>query len=304
MPIPDFQTIMLPLLRLTGDGAEHTLVATVQAVADEFYLSPEERAQPLPHANQTTIYNRVAWSSSYLRYAALLTATGRGRFRITQRGQEVLAASPKRIDIPYLLQFPEFKAFREGAGTEKPPVAKGGDDTGAQTPEEAIASGYAAFRASVEQELLEWVKAASPTFFERLIVQLLVAMGYGGSQEDAGKAVGQAGDGGIDGVIKEDRLGLDTIYLQAKRWDSTVGRPVVQAFAGALVGQHARRGVLITTSTFSADAQAYVKGIEQRIVLIDGRELARLMFDFGVGVVPVGQPYEMKRVDLDFFPEV
>ena len=304
MPIPDFQTIMLPLLRLTGDGAEHTLVATVQAVADEFYLSPEERAQPLPHANQTTIYNRVAWSSSYLRYAALLTATGRGRFRITQRGQEVLAASPKRIDIPYLLQFPEFKAFREGASTEKPAGPKDGDDTSAQTPEEAMATGYAAFRASVEQELLERVKTAKSEFLEDLIVRLLVAMGYGGSQEDAGQAVGQTGDGGIDGVIKEDRLGLDTIYLQAKRWDSTVGRPVVQAFAGALVGQHARRGVLITTSTFSSDAQAYVKGIEQRIVLIDGRELARLMFDFGVGVVPVGQPYEMKRVDLDFFPEV
>jgi restriction system protein len=303
VPIPDFQTIMLPLLRLTGDGAEHTLIATVQAVADEFHLTLEERAQPLPHAHQTVIYNRVAWASSYLRYAALLISTGRGRFRITQRGQDVLASPPKRIDILYLMQFPEFKAFREGAGTEKPPVPKGGDDTGAQTPEEAIASGYAAIRASVEQELLEWVKAASPSFFEQLIVQLLVAMGYGGSQEDAGKAVGQTGDGGIDGVIKEDRLGLDTIFLQAKRWDSTVGRPTVQAFAGALAGKHARRGVLITTSTFSADARAYVGEIEQRIVLINGRELTSLMFEYGVGAVPIGQPYELKRVDLDFFDE-
>lgn len=304
MPIPDFQTIMLPLLRITGDGVEHTLVATVQAVADEFHLTPEERTQPLPHANQTTIYNRVVWSSSYLRYAALLISTGRGRFRITPRGQDVLAATPKRIDIPYLMQFPEFKAFREGAGTEKPVGPKGGDDTGAQTPEEAIASGYAAFRASVEQELLEWVKASSPTFFEQLIVQLLVAMGYGGSQEDAGKAVGQTGDGGIDGVIKEDRLGLDTIYLQAKRWEGTVGRPTVQAFAGALAGKHARRGVLITTSTFSADARAYVGEIEQRIVLVNGKELASLMFEYGIGVVPISQPYELKRVDLDFFEDV
>jgi restriction system protein len=176
-------------------------------------------------------------------------------------------------------------------------------DTETKTPEEAIASSYAALRASVEQELLERVKAASPAFFEHLIVELLVAMGYGGSQEDAGKAVGQSGDGGIDGVIKEDRLGLDTIYLQAKRWDGTVGRPVVQAFAGALAGQHARRGVLITTSTFSSDALAYLKGIEQRIVLIDGRTLAGYMFDFGVGAVPVGQPYVLKRVDLDFFED-
>ena len=262
MPIPDFQTIMLPLLRLTGDGAEHILVATVQAVADQFHLTPEERAQPLPHAHQTVIYNRVAWASSYLRYAALLTATGRGRFRITERGQNVIASAPKRIDTSFLMQYAEFKAFREGAGTAKPPEPKGGDDTGGQTPEEAIASSYAVFRASVEQELLERVKTAKSEFLEDLIVQLLVAMGYGGSQEDAGQAVGQTGDGGIDGVIKEDRLGLDTIYLQAKRWDGTVGRPIVQAFAGALAGQHARRGVLITTSTFSSDAKDYVKGIE------------------------------------------
>ena len=294
MAIPDFQTIMLPLLRLTGDGAEHALVATVQAVADEFHLTPEERSQPLPHAHQTVIYNRVAWASSYLRYAVLLTATGRGRFRITPRGQEVLASSPKRIDTTYLMQFPEFKAFRERTSKETPTATLAAgvveSDTETKTPEEAIASSYAALRASVEQELLERVKAASPAFFEHLIVELLVAMGYGGSQEDAGKAVGQSGDGGIDGVIKEDRLGLDTIYLQAKRWDGTVGRPVVQAFAGALAGQHARRGVLITTSTFSSDALAHVKGIEQRIVLIDGRTLAGYMFDFGVGAVPVGQP--------------
>lgn len=302
MPIPDFQTIMLPLLRLAGDGAEHNLSATVQAVADEFHLSTEERAQRLA-SGQTTIYNRVAWASSYLRYAELLTATARGRFQITQRGREVLAALPERIDIPYLLKFPEFKAFRESAGRESPPAASVVETqgAGAQTPEEAIASSYAAFRASVELELLERVKGASPPFFEQLIVHLLVAMGYGGSQADAGKAVGQSGDGGIDGVIKEDRLGLDTIYLQAKRWDATVGRPTVQAFAGSLDGQHARRGVLITTSTFSSDARAYVRAIEKRIVLIDGKDLAHHMFEFGVGVVPVGQPYVLKQVDLDFF---
>ena len=215
---------------------------------------------------------------------------------------------PSLIDsrIEYLMQFPEFKAYRDRTGKEAQPAALSVEISGVetvQTPEEAIASSYAAYRASVEQELLERVKAASPAFFERLIVQLLVGMGYGGSQEDAGQAVGQRGDGGIDGVIKEDRLGLDTIFLQAKRWDGTVGRPTVMAFAGALAGQHARRGVLITTSTFSADAQSYVKGIEQRIVLIDGRALAGYMFDFGIGAVQVGQPYVLKRVDLDFFEE-
>ncbi len=304
--VPDFQTIMLPILRLTGDGAEHTLAASVQAVADEFHLSPEERAQQLPHANQSAIYSRVAWASSYLRYALLLTSTGRGHFRITDRGKQVLASSPQRIDIHYLQKFPEFVAFQSG-GKEGPPSAPSVEISGVgtvQTPEEAIASSYDAFRASIEQELLQRVKAeaAKPEFLERLIVQLLIAMGYGGPQEDAGQHWGKTGDGGIDGVIREDRLGLDTIYLQAKNQDATVGRPTVQAFAGALVGQHARRGVLITSSTFSADAQEYVRGIEQRIVLIDGRALARYMFDFGVGVVPVGQPYVLKQVDLDFFP--
>lgn len=306
MPVPDFQTIMLPLLKLTGDGAEHTLSGSVQAMAEEFHLSSEERAQSLPHANQTAIYNRVAWASSYLRYAALLAATGRGRFRITEQGQKVLASPPQRIDTKYLLQFPEFKAFRENVGKEVVPGTLTSTAPSAmpvQTPEEAIASNYATFRASVEQELLERIKVAQPVFLERLIVQLLVAMGYGGSQEDAGQAIGQTGDGGIDGVIKEDRLGIDAIYLQAKRWDATVGRPTVQAFVGALAGRHAQRGVLITTSTFSADARAYVDGIAQRIVLIDGRQLARHMVDFGVGVVPVGQPFVLNRVDPEFFDD-
>ncbi|MDQ1323087.1 MAG: restriction system protein [Chloroflexota bacterium] len=172
-----------------------------------------------------------------------------------------------------------------------------------QTPEEEFESSYQAIRVAIEQEVLTRVKAASPAFFEQLVVDLLVAMGYGGSQADAGKAIGQSGDGGIDGVINQDRLGLDTIYLQAKRWDANVGRPVVQSFVGSLAGRHARRGVLITTSDFSGEARKYVEGIEQRIILIDGAELARLMFEFGVGVTPVGTPYILKRVDIDFFDE-
>ena len=303
MAIPDFQTLMLPVLRLAADGTEHALAPTIDVLAAQFSLSDEDRAQLNPAGRARTFYNRVAWGSSYLRAALLLESTGRGRFKITERGRWVLAQSPKRIDISYLMQFPDFKALRDAS---RKTVAGTLPEVGLadQTPEETFEGSYETLRASVEQELISRVKAASPAFFERLVVQLLVAMGYGGSQADAGKAVGQSGDGGIDGVIKEDRLGLDTIYLQAKRWEGTVGRPVVQAFVGSLEGQHSRRGVLITTSEFSAEARSYVKGIEKRIILIDGTELARLMFEFDVAVTPTGPPYVLKRVDLDFFDDV
>lgn len=303
MAIPDFQTLMLPVLRLASDGAEHALAPTIESLANDFHLSDRERAQLNPAGRAKTFYNRVAWASSYLRAAALLESTGRGRFRITERGRMVLAQAPKRIDIAFLTQFPDYKALRDAsrktASGTLPEV--GPADL---TPEETFEGSYQTLRASVEQELIARVKAASPAFFEELVVRLLVAMGYGGSQADAGKAIGQSGDGGIDGVIKEDRLGLDTIYLQAKRWEGTVGRPVVQSFVGSLEGQHARRGVLLTTSEFSAEARNYVNGIEKRIILIDGIELAQLMFEFDVAVTPTGPPYILKRVDLDFFDDV
>jgi restriction system protein len=232
LAIPDFQTLMLPIMLLTADGAEHTLAGSVEALASKFGLSAEERAQLNPSGRARTFYNRVAWASTYLRAAIVLESTGRGRFRITDRGRSVLAQGPKRIDIPYLMQFPEFKASRDGSGKpagEVGPVA----DVVEQTPEETFEASYQSLRASVERELISRVKAASPSFFEGLVVQLLVAMGYGGSQADAGKAIGQSGDGGIDGVIKEDRLGLDTLYLQAKRWEGTVGRPSSSRSSGA-----------------------------------------------------------------------
>jgi len=299
LAIPDFQSLMVPMLRLARDGDEHTLAGSVEALASEFSLTPAELAQANPSGRARTFYNRVAWASTYLRAALLLESTGRGRFRITERGTSVLAKAPTRIDIPYLNQFPEFKASRDRS--DKSPADTVAVATATeQTPEEAFEASYGSIRAAIEQELLARVKAASPAFFEQLVVDLLVAMGYGGSQADAGRAIGQSGDGGIDGVIKEDRLGLETLYLQAKRWEGTVGRPVVQAFVGSLAGQHARRGVLITTSDFSAEARKYVEGIEQRIILMDGTDLARLMFEFGVGVTPIGSPYVLKRVDLDF----
>ncbi len=305
MAIPDFQSLMLPLLRLTADGAEHSLSASIEALAVEFKLSDADRAQLNPAGRARTFYNRVAWASSYLRAAQILESTGRGRFKITERGKSVLAKPPARIDIPFLMQYPDYKARASGGDSGKSaggaePVVGAAD----QTPEEAFEANFQTIRSSVEQELISRIKSAKPDFLERLVVQLLVAMGYGGSQEDAGKAIGQTGDGGIDGVIKEDRLGLDTIYLQAKRWEGTVGRPLVQAFVGSLAGQHSRRGVMITTSDFSGDARKYVEGIEQQVILVNGKELARLMVEFGIGVTPVGSPYVLKRVDLDYFDEV
>ncbi len=302
MAIPAFQDLTLPLLWLTVDGAEHKISDMVATLADQFQLSDEERAQLLPSGVQRTFYNHVAWAATYLRAAAVLANPVRGSYVITERGRLVLKRKPKRADIPFLLQFAEFKAWRTGTGkvaVETPTSTVSAD----QTPEEAFEAAYQSLRSGVEQELLDRVMNGDPTFFEQIVVQLLVAMGYGGTQADAGRAVGKSGDGGIDGIIKEDRLGLDSLYLQAKKWDGTVGRPGVQKFAGSLDGQHARRGVMITTSSFAPNARAYVQGIEKRIVLIDGQELARLMFEFGVGVTPVGTPYILKRVDPDYFED-
>lgn len=301
MPIPDFQSIMLPLLELTADGVEHRSADADAALAGRFGLTLQERALLLPSGRQATFSNRLLWASSYLRNAGLLESTGRGRFRITDEGRFALAQKPARIDIKYLMRYPVFVAFRTGSGKALDPAAP--VTPAEQTPEEAFESAYRSLRATVEQDLLDRVRQMTPVRFELLVLRLMLAMGYGGPQEGAGHVTSMSGDEGVDGVINEDRLGLDTIYLQAKRWEAQVGRPVVQAFAGSLDGKHARKGVMITTSTFSPDARAFVKAIEKRIVLIDGAELARLMFDFSVGVADAAQPYVLKRVDLDFFED-
>ena len=301
MPIPDFQSIMLPLLELAVDGAEHRSADVDAALADRFGLTHEERTQLLPSGRQATFSNRLLWASSYLRNARLLESMGRGRFRITDEGRSALAQKPTRIDIKFLMRYPVFVAFRTGAG--KTPGTAAPVTPVEQTPEEAFEFAYRSLRATVEQDLLERIRKIPPFRFERLVLQLMLAMGYGGPQDGAGHVTSMSGDEGVDGVINEDRLGLDTIYLQAKRWEAQVGRPIVQAFAGSLDGKHARKGVMITTSTFSADARAFVKSIEKRIVLIDGAELARLMFDFGVGVAEAARPYVLKRIDLDFFED-
>lgn len=305
MSVPDFQSFMLPLLKFTADRAEHGQSDAADALAQHFKTTETDRKEMLPSGRQTRFNNRVAWAIVYLRKAKFLENTKRGRFKITDRGLEILDSNPSRIDIKYLIQHgdAEFKEFHQpsrsnGDQTE----SHDGTDAEIHTPREVLEAGYQEMRRDLSQELLDRIKDSPPRFFEQLVVDLLVAMGYGGSLKDAGEAVGQSGDGGVDGIIKEDKLGLDAIYLQAKRWENTVGRPVVQAFAGSLDGYRARKGVLITTSQFSPDAKDYVSRIEKKIVLIDGEELAKLMMDYGIGVA-TDAIYEIKRLDTDYFEE-
>ena len=297
MTIPDYQSIMLPLLELAADGREHSLRETIETLSSLLGLSEEERKELLPSGRQPTFDNRVGWARTYMKKAGLLESTKRGYFRITERGMDVLDKQPSQIDNAYLRQFPEFVEFQTPKQKEEETRPKLDDST---TPEEEIESAYQKLKDDLSTELLEIVKGCSAAFFEQLVVDLLVAMGYGGTRKDAGQAIGRSGDGGIDGIIKEDRLGLDIVYLQAKKWDTTVGRPEIQKFAGALQGQRARRGVFITTSNFSTAARDYVSRIDSKIVLIDGETLAQLMLDFDLGVTTVAT-YRLKRVDSDYF---
>lgn len=303
MPIPDYQTLMLPLLRFAGDGADHTKREAVDSLAEQFGLTATERAQLLPSGRQAIFDNRVGWANSYLKKAGLLEAPRRGALRITARGKQVLVQNPTRIDVKFLEQFPEFIEFREGARNSRTePTPEAPDASTDKTPEEALEFAHQSIRQALAEELLTRILACSPEFFERLVVELLVKMGYGGSRRDAGERIGQSGDGGIDGIIKEDRLGLDTIYIQAKRWQGSVGRPEIQKFVGALQGQRAKKGVFITSSTFTADATEYGSRIDTKVVLIDGQQLANLMIDFDVGV-SAAATYVVKRIDSDYFEE-
>lgn len=301
MAIPDYQSIMLPLLTFAGDGQEHSLRETIEALADEFNLTEEERRELLPSGQQATFDNRVGWARTYLKKAGLLTSTRRGYCRITERGVEVLKQKPTEITASFLRQFPEFVEFQRPQKDRVEEAAEE-DISETQTPEEEIEGAYQRVRQGLAGELLQTVKGCSPAFFERLVIDLLVKMGYGGTRRDAGQAIGRSGDGGIDGIIKEDRLGLDIVYIQAKRWENTVGRPEIQKFAGALQGQRAKKGIFITTSGFTQAAEEYVSLIDSKIVLIDGDTLAELMIDYNIGVATVGA-YELKRIDSDYFTE-
>lgn len=302
MPIPNYQTCMLPFLKFLGDGQEHSLQGAEEALAAYFELTPQERAELLPSGQQGVFKNRIGWARTYLRKAGLIESPKRAIFKITDRGLKVLANPPAKIDPKYLEQWPEFIEFQNASkspGTLAPSTELVSEKT---TPEEAIELAYQGLREELAQELLTRVLGCSPSFFEQLVVELLVAMGYGGSRRDAGQRIGQTGDGGIDGIIKEDRLGLDTIFIQAKRWQGTVGRPEIQKFVGALQGQRARKGVFITTSAYSAEALEYASLIDTKVVLIDGKRLSELMIDFNVGCA-VATSYEVKRVDSDYFED-
>jgi len=300
MAIPDYQSIMLPLLKFAGDQEELSLREAIEALADEFNLTDEERKELLPSGRQATFDNRVGWARTYMKKAGLLKSTRRGYFQITERGLDVLKQNPPEINAAFLRQFPEFVEFQTPQAKIDKETERDIRDT--QTPEEEIEAAYQSVRQGLATDLLQTIKSCSPTFFERLVIDLLVKMGYGGTRKDAGQAVGRSGDGGIDGIIKEDRLGLDIVYIQAKRWDGSVGRPDIQKFAGALQGLRARKGIFITTSTFSQAAHDYVSLIDSKIILIDGDLLAQLMIDYNIGVTTVTS-YELKRIDSDYFTE-
>lgn len=271
MAIPDFQTLMLPLLKFTGDDVKHNAREAIDAISIEFSMSPEERREPLPSGRALLFDNRLAWALFHMKKAGLIESPRRGLFRITPRGKELLAKKPTMMNLKMLEQFPEFQEFRATSSKNKDEVKSNQPiATSEQTPEEALEFAHQSIRQVLAQELLSRILACSPVFFEELVIELLVAMGYGGSRRDAGERVGQSGDGGIDGIIKEDRLGLDTIYIQAKRWQGNVGRPEIQKFVGALQGQRARKGVFITTSSFTSEAVDYASRIDTKVVLIDG----------------------------------
>lgn len=303
MTIPDYQTCMLPFLQYLKDGKEHTLRDAEESLADYFKLTPVERATLLSSGQQGVFKNRIGWARTYLKKAGLIEAPKRGVFKITDRGWKTLSANPIRIDIKFLEQFPEFIEFREISKADNGTVAPTEITLSKTTPEEAIELAHHGLREQLAQELLSRILACSPTFFEQLVVELLVKMGYGGSRRDAGERIGQTGDGGIDGIIKEDRLGLDTIFIQAKRWQGSVGRPEIQKFVGALQGQRAKKGVFITTSSYTADAIDYASRIDTKVVLMDGKQLAGLMIDFDVGVAAAAS-YVVKRIDSDYFEEI
>jgi len=303
MAIPDFQSLMLPLLKVVADGREYRLRDAVELLAEEFHLTDEERQQLLPSGRYPTFDNRIAWAKTYLKKAGLIDQPRRAFFQITERGREVLKTSPKLINMKFLEQFPEYIVFKESSDqAEAQQQVIPSISAQNETPEELIESGAKTIRKELAEEILQRIKGCPPAFFEHLVVELLVKMGYGGTRQDAGRAIGRSGDEGIDGVIHEDRLGLDVIYLQAKRWEGVVGRPEIQKFVGALQGQRAKKGVFITTSDFTKEAVEYVRNIDNKVVLINGALLANLMIDHNVGVSPAAT-YEIKKIDSDYFLE-
>lgn len=299
MAIPDFQTLMLPVLRFAADG-EVTIQDAVEQLAQQFSLSDDERSELLPSGKQTTFANRTHWAKFYLGKAGLIDLTRRSHFLANERGRAVLANQPDRIDVAFLRQFPGFDLTKAQAGETKAQVSIQSDES--LTPDETMRQARDLLEADLGRELLARIQAAPPAFFERVVVQLLIAMGYGGSLARAGRALGRSGDGGVDGVIDEDTLGLDRIYVQAKRYaiGNAVGPGEIRDFFGALDQFKAGKGLFVTTSSFTPSAVKTVEGLSKRIVLIDGPQLTRLMIDHGVGC-RVEDTLYVKKLDDEFF---
>lgn len=304
MAVPKYNELMLPLLQFSSDGEEHHIRNASIEIADYLKLADEQINELLPSGKKTKYYDRIHWAKTYLSKAGLLESTGRGLFKITQRGYDLLNTNPQEINSKLLNQYEEFVEFQTPSiNNSNNEIIDSEEDT--QTPEEEIQAIYKKLRKSLGDELLETVLAVSPHFFERLVVDLLLAMGYGSSL-DSGEHLGQSNDGGVDGVIREDKLGLDTIYIQAKRYarDNSVGRPAIQAFVGSLMGFGASKGVFITTSSYSHHAIDYSKSINNmKVILIDGEQLATLMIEHNIGV-SIQKVYEIKQLDENYFPDV
>jgi restriction system protein len=299
MPIPDFQSLMLPIMKVAQDGAEHTARELREVIADQLGLSEAERKELLPSGSQPIFTNRLAWARAHLQRAGLVEKTGRGSFRITPRGEQALAGNPPAINIKFLQQYPEYAEARIRAKHDTSIDATKGDTA---PPQERVEIAFKELNDSLTAELRAKLASVDPFRFERIVLDLLVAMGYGGSRDEAAQVTQKTGDEGIDGVINEDRLGLDVIYIQAKRWKHNVGRPEIQNFVGALAGKKANKGIFITTSEFHDNATDYVAGLHNKVILIGGRRLAELMIEHGIGVAEE-HAYSIKKIDSDYFEE-
>jgi len=305
MSVPGYQDFMLPLIKIAADGKEKSISEAMDTLAFQMHISKTDQELMLPSGTQTQYYNRISWAITYLAKSLLLEKTGRGRFKITPRGAEVFSKSPARIDNNFLNQFPEYKQFKTKKAEKAWESRRAADlptlsaDPGI-TPEERLEAAYVELRDSLADDLQRRVRAGSPKFFEHLVIRLLVAMDYGGGQVDRAEVTGKSGDDGIDGIIREDRLGLDMVYVQAKKWDNSVGPGEIDKFVGSLMRKKASKGVFITSGTFTEGALRAAKEAAVKVRLIDGDELAELMIDYSVGVA-AADSYVVKKVDTDFF---
>lgn len=302
MPIPDFESIMLPLLEAVKDGREHRMLELGNELADHFKLSYEEKLLLKPSGEETLFQNRVRWARLYLKKAGLVEDPRSGYTRITSKGSELLQKNISKIDVKFLKQYPEFSNFyhkKKAISVPEMEVSEAvGTDAIPLTPEDMIIQGYEIIRNNLEKEIISRLINNLPEFFERAILELVRKMGYGIDHQ----VLGRTGDGGIDGVIKQDKLGLEEIYFQAKRWKGTVPIHQVRDFAGALLAKKSKKGIFITTSDFSPDAHDYVRNTDLKIILINGDELSKLMFENNLGVT-TSDTYELKKIDEDYFAE-